>query len=89
MIKITFLIIAAVTMLFTIGGTKEKEPNLIKLETGFINPPPQARPHTFWIWMNGNITREGITADLEAMARVGIGGVMVLNTDFRRCILFT
>ncbi|GAI33840.1 unnamed protein product, partial [marine sediment metagenome] len=29
--------------------------------------------------MNGNITREGITADLEAMARVGIGGVLIFN----------
>jgi hypothetical protein len=36
------------------------------LETGFINPPSSARPHVFWTWMNGNITREGITADLEA-----------------------
>ena len=29
--------------------------------------------------MNGNITREGITADLEAMARVGIGGVLIFE----------
>jgi hypothetical protein len=29
--------------------------------------------------MNGNITREGITADLEAMARVGIGGAQIFN----------
>lgn len=49
------------------------------LESGFLNPPGQARPHTFWLWMNGNITSEGITADLEAMARVGIGGVLIFN----------
>ena len=49
------------------------------LESGFLNPPPQARPYTYWIWMNGNITREGITDDLEAMSRMGIGGVMVFN----------
>jgi len=29
--------------------------------------------------MNGNITREGITADLETMARVGIGGAQIFN----------
>ena len=40
----------------------------------FVDPPASARPHTWWHWMNGNITREGITADLEAMARVGLGG---------------
>jgi len=31
--------------------------------------------------MNGNITREGITADLEAMKRVGIGGAQIFNVD--------
>jgi len=49
------------------------------LEQGFRNPPHQAKPHTWWHWMNGNITREGITADLEAMARVGIGGAQIFN----------
>ena len=49
------------------------------LSNGFLNPPSQARPHTYWFWMNGNITREGITADLEAMSRVGIGGVLIMN----------
>jgi len=30
-----------------------------------------ARPWVYWFWLNGNITRAGITADLEAMKRVG------------------
>jgi hypothetical protein len=51
------------------------------LESGFQNPPPSARPQTWWHWMNGNITREGITADLEAMQRVGIGGAEIFNAD--------
>jgi hypothetical protein len=79
MIKKSILIIVAATMLINIGGTIEKEQSRSRLEDGFINPPAESRPHTFWIWMNGNITREGITADLEAMARVGIGGVMLFN----------
>ncbi len=40
------------------------------LAAGFQNPPASAKPHTWWHWMNGNITREGITADLEAMKRI-------------------
>jgi hypothetical protein len=51
------------------------------LETGFQHPPAFARPHTWWHWMNGNVTREGITADLEAMKRVGIGGAQIFNVD--------
>ncbi len=49
------------------------------LEKGFVQPPDSARPHTWWHWMNGNVTKEGITADLEAMARVGIGGAQIFN----------
>ena len=48
-------------------------------EEVFHNPPPSARPHTWWHWMNGNVTKEGITLDLEAMARVGIGGAQIFN----------
>jgi len=35
----------------------------------------------YWFWLNGNITKEGITADLTAMKRVGIGGVLIMETD--------
>jgi len=41
---------------------------------GFENPPASAKPRVWWHWMNGNITKEGIRADLEWMKRVGIGG---------------
>ncbi|MDI1250429.1 MAG: glycosyl hydrolase, partial [Lacunisphaera sp.] len=49
------------------------------LSAGFAQPPPDARPRTFWHWMNGNVTRDGITRDLEAMQRVGVGGVMIFD----------
>ncbi len=51
------------------------------LAAGFQSPPASARPHTWWHWMNGNVTKEGITADLEAMHRVGIGGAQVFNAS--------
>jgi len=49
------------------------------LEEGFINPPQSAKAFTWWHWMNGNVSKEGITADLEAMARAGVGGVQAFN----------
>jgi hypothetical protein len=51
------------------------------LERGFTRPPDSARPWVYWFWLNGNITSNGITADLEAMKRVGIGGVLIMETD--------
>ncbi|TAN38242.1 MAG: hypothetical protein EPN23_02810 [Verrucomicrobia bacterium] len=49
------------------------------LAAGFVNPPASAKPHTWWHWMDGNITKEGITADLDALARVGVGGAQIFN----------
>ena len=47
----------------------------------FASPPPSARPWVYWMGVNGNLTREGITADLESMARVGIGGALYLEVS--------
>lgn len=47
----------------------------------FQNPPAEARPWVYWFWLDGNITREGIVADLEAMRRAGIGGVLIMEVD--------
>ncbi|MBM3859851.1 MAG: hypothetical protein FJ395_09405 [Verrucomicrobia bacterium] len=50
-----------------------------ELEKEFVNPPATAKPHTFWYWMGGHISREGLTTDLEAMKRAGIGCAMIFN----------
>lgn len=44
-----------------------------ELERNFASPPDATRPRCYWYWMDGHITKEGITHDLEAMRRVGIG----------------
>jgi len=46
------------------------------LEENFKQPPASSFPQAFWFWMNGNVTKEGITLDLEAMKQVGIGGLI-------------
>jgi hypothetical protein len=35
----------------------------------FKNPPESAKPGVLWMWMGSNISKEGITKDLEAMVR--------------------
>lgn len=49
------------------------------LDTQFAHPPASARPWVYWFWNNGNVTKAGITADLEAMQRAGIGGVIIMD----------
>ena len=51
------------------------------LDKYFLNPPDDARPWVYWYQINGNLTKEGITADLETMQRVGIGGVFLAEVD--------
>jgi hypothetical protein len=68
-----FLVLAVSgTILINCSGPgKESGANL---EKGFRNPPESAKPRVWWHWMNGNISKKGIRADLEWMKRVGIGG---------------
>lgn len=54
---------------------------VLHLQMQFQSPPASARPWVYWFWLNGNITREGITADLESMQRTGIGGVLIMEVD--------
>ena len=51
------------------------------LRSGFESPPDEAKPRTWWHWVSGNISKEGITLDLEAMKRVGIAEAQVFNVD--------
>jgi hypothetical protein len=51
------------------------------LELGFLNPPSSARPRTWWHWTQSNVTKDGITKDLEWMKRVGIAGVQLADVN--------
>jgi hypothetical protein len=50
-----------------------------RLAEQFLDPPGESKPYIMWYWMGGNISRAGITADLDAMKRAGIGGVQIFN----------
>ena len=49
-----------------------------ELRQDFLDPPEQAKPWVFWYWMNASVSKEGITADLEAMQEAGIGGAYLM-----------
>ena len=52
-----------------------------KLKEDFKNPPDAARPGVYWYFMDGNLSREGMTADLESMKEAGIGNVLFLEVN--------
>src|SRR5438045_2720421 len=63
----------------TLAGFAAPEPTVADLATRFAAPPETARPWLWWHWMNGNISAEGITKDLEAIHEVGAGGVILFE----------
>lgn len=48
------------------------------LHEQFLHPSEEAKPWTFWYWMYGAVSKEGITADLEAMKQAGLGGTYLM-----------
>ncbi|MDB5326331.1 MAG: hypothetical protein JWM57_1900, partial [Phycisphaerales bacterium] len=51
------------------------------LASAFDTPPQSAKPWVYWYFMDGHITREGLTGDLEAMKKAGIGGAIFLTIN--------
>lgn len=51
------------------------------LKSGFGDPPDSARPGVYWYFMDGYLSSEGITKDLESMKAAGIGSVLFLEVN--------
>lgn len=50
-----------------------------KRETEFITPPSSVQTGTYWYWIDGNVTKEGVEKDLEAMKAAGINRAFMAN----------
>jgi hypothetical protein len=69
---------------FVTAGFRKMFPGMETSNAGsivgnFIQPPDDARPWVYWYFMDGNLTREGMEADLAAMKRAGIGGAIYIE----------
>jgi hypothetical protein len=56
-------------------GFGKAQPSLLE---NFNNPPSEAKPWTFWYWMHGAVSKDGIRADLKAMYEIGLGGAYLM-----------
>src|SRR6476620_3248223 len=75
-------VVLGVTAAIVVAAPSALAQNPTALERSFSTPPDAAKPRVWWHWMNGNVTKEGITADLEWMKRVGIGGFQMFDGGF-------
>ncbi len=73
---VVFVLAAAV---FVLSGCGADSQDALKAE--FLSPPDTARPGVYWYFMDGNMSREAMTADLESMKEAGIGWVLFLEVN--------
>src|SRR4051794_32050948 len=69
-------VIAALTLLAACSFLRADD-----LDKNFAAPPDSAKPRTWWHWVSGNVSKDGITRDLEAMKRIGVGGAQCFSVD--------
>lgn len=61
-----------------VGASLETAPAMT-LDEAWARPPQSARLRAYWWWLNGNVTREAITRDLEEMKAKGFGGALICD----------
>lgn len=72
-LKTIFLMIIGVVLTFKASGQDiNKTKSQVTIDFENANGPA---PYTLWQWMNGCVTKKGITYDLEAFKKVGINSV--------------
>lgn len=68
-----------VLLIWTVWLTRAIAVHGADLADEFRTPPDEAKPWVYAFWLEGNVTREGITADLESMRRAGLGGLVWMD----------
>jgi len=87
--KVYFIIILLLVSSLFFTGYSQKLVNtqlankseITHLRSGFLNPPESARPGVYWYFMDGNLSKDGMTADLESMKKAGIGNLIFLEVN--------
>jgi alpha-L-rhamnosidase len=66
---------------FSCKFSNSSKSTLVKdeMKSNYINPPASAQPGVYWYFMDGNLSKEGMTKDLEAMKEAGISNLIFLE----------
>lgn len=77
--SISFFLAGAIGLLVTASASRSCAAS--NLDQGWANPPLDARLRAYWWWLNGNVTKQAITRDLEEMKAKGFGGALICDAD--------
>ncbi len=89
-----YALLSAVLFLFSCSQHSPKQISIVPSEKElnrpfgkhdekmFMSPPMVYHPETWFHFIGGNVAKEGITADLEAIAGAGISGIQLFHGQF-------
>ena len=76
------MIVLLLAMMASNWGSAQTQ--LRELAEEFKNPGNEARPRAYWNWLNGSVTLDGLTRDLEEAKDKGLGGLEMWDTEAMR-----
>ncbi len=68
-------------ILVVFSGFKNELPENNDLIKGFRDPGREAKPRAYWNWLNGDVSKPGLTRDLEEAKAKGLGGLLMWDTE--------
>jgi len=80
--KLYFLILLSLIIFIADLSSSNSQKKFGITENKFKSPDKDYYPETWYHFIGGNVSKEGITADLEAIARAGISGIQLFHGQF-------
>ncbi|TBN02926.1 hypothetical protein EYD45_10240 [Hyunsoonleella flava] len=78
LLKIRLITLSLFTLFFVSCNNSQ---SYKEIQSGFVNPTEDNNLWCYWYWINDDISKDGITKDLEAMKKAGIGGALIGNIN--------
>jgi len=74
-----FRVFLLLVLLFAWLPGRSADAGTSSLAEAFRRPPQSAGVRCFWWWLNGNVTKEAITRDLQEMKAKGFSGALIFD----------
>ena len=81
MIRISLLLAISMLSALCTRPVQISQEHYDKIQEGFITPADTNKPWCYYYWIGDDISKEGITKDLEAMKEFGLGAVLIGNIN--------
>src|SRR5260221_9743846 len=77
--QLIYFIIVITAVSFKAYSQSGRSADPVNIEKTFVHIPDTIQTSIYWYWINGNISKEGVVKDLEAMKKIGINRAFIGN----------